>query len=376
MSETRSDTIPFVDLVAQYHRYKGELDAAIQGVLETSAFIGGPALSRFEKGFAEMCGVKHCVGVGNGTDAIYLALRAMGVGPGDEVITACNTFIATSEAVSMTGARPVFVDVDDATALMTADRVERAITPRTKAVIPVHLYGQMVDMPPLMALAKAKGLKVLEDTAQGHFAIEHGRRAGSWGDAATFSFYPGKNLGAYGDGGAVVTSDDAIAEQVRKIANHGRAEKFGHEMEGVNSRLDGLQAAILEVKLRHLETWSAERRAAARRYDALLAGIDGVVTPTVRTDGAHVFHLYVIRLKERDALRSFLGARNIQSGIHYPVPLHRLPAYSHLELGEGTFPVAEAMAKEIVSLPIFPEITEAQQARVADAVRAFMGGAR
>ncbi|MCB9646845.1 MAG: DegT/DnrJ/EryC1/StrS family aminotransferase [Deltaproteobacteria bacterium] len=371
MSST-NETIRFVDLVAQYHRYKDELSAAISDTLEATAFIGGPALGRFEKGFAALCGTQHCVGVGNGTDAIFLALKALGVGPGDEVITACNTFIATSEAVTMAGATPVFVDVDDDTALMDVSKLEAAITPATKAIIPVHLYGQLVPMAEVMAVAKKHDLFVIEDSAQAHAAIEGGVRAGATGHAGCFSFYPGKNLGAYGDAGGVVTNDLELAEKVRMLANHGRADKFGHVMEGVNSRLDGLQAAILEVKLRHLETWTAERQAAAKRYDALLADIPQVRLPKVRAEGAHVFHLYVIRCPDRDGLRAFLGERNIQTGIHYPVPLHLLKAYEHQGNGPGTFPVAEKMAEEIVSLPISPEITEAQQVRVAEAIREFM----
>lgn len=366
---TSLETIPFVDLAGQYQRHKDELLAAIHETLDNTAFIGGPALRRFEAAFAELCGVEHCVGVGNGTDALYLALRGLGVGPGDEVITAANTFIATAEAISMTGARPVFVDVDDDTALMTAEAVEAALTPETKAIVPVHLYGQLVAMAPLLELARAKGLFVVEDAAQAHAAIEDGVRAGAAGDAGCFSFYPGKNLGAYGDAGGIVTRDPELAKRVRMLANHGRADKFGHVMEGVNSRLDGLQAAILEVKLRHLLTWTAERQAAAARYDALLADVPQLRRPTVRREGAHVFHLYVVRTSERDGLRAWLSDQSIQTGIHYPVPVPRLEAYGHLAC--EAFPVAEAMAKEILSLPISPEITEDQQTRVVEAIRAY-----
>lgn len=373
---TTNDTIPFVDLVGQYHRYREELNAAIQHTLENAAFIGGPALSRFEGGFAELCGTKHAVGVGNGTDAIELALRGLGIGPGDEVITAVNTFIATAEAIVHAGAKPVFVDVDEATALMRPEAVEAALTSRTRAIIPVHLYGQLVEMAPIMEIAKAKNLAVIEDAAQAHAAEENGTRAGAFANAACFSFYPGKNLGAYGDAGAMVTNDDRLADWVRRFANHGRADKFGHEMAGRNSRMDGLQAAILEVKLRHLLTWSDERRARAKRYDELLKGVSGVTLPKVRSEGAHVFHLYVIRVsKDRDDLRAFLADRNIQSGIHYPISLHLLPAFKDLGYEPGAFPVAERLAQEIVSLPMSPELTEAQQDRVADAVRAFVGGA-
>jgi dTDP-4-amino-4,6-dideoxygalactose transaminase len=367
-------TIPFVDLVGQYHRYRRELDAAIQATLESASYIGGPALPRFEKAFAELCGTRHAIGVANGTDAIELCLRALGVGPGDEVVTAVNTFIATAEAIVHAGAKPVFVDVDERTALMRPELVEKAISPRTKAIIPVHLYGQLVEMAPLLAMAKERNLFVVEDACQAHAAIEAGKRAGASGDAGCFSFYPGKNLGAYGDGGAIVCNDDEMADFMRRFANHGRADKFGHDLIGRNSRLDGMQAAILEVKLRHLETWTRERRDRAKRYDQLLSGIRGVTLPFVRSEGAHVFHLYVIRVRDRDGLRKHLEARNIQSGIHYPHPLHLLPAFRELGHREGDFPVAERLAREIVSLPMSPELTEEQQQRVADAVESFAGG--
>lgn len=376
MTANTNDTVPFVDLVGQFRRYEKELMGAVRDVLENAAFIGGKHVKDFEAAWAEYCGSPHAIGCGNGTDAIYLALRGLGIGPGDEVITAVNTFIATSEAITMAGAKPVFVDVDEATALIDVDKIEAAITERTKAIIPVHLYGQLVPMKALMAIAEKHGLKVVEDSAQAHGAIEDGKRAGTFGDAATFSFYPGKNLGAYGDGGAVITANDGLATVVRKIANHGRADKFGHEIEGVNSRLDGIQAAILGVKVKYLDTWIDERRAAAKRYDALLGELDQLVLPHVRHETSHVFHLYVIRTKDRDGLREHLNERNVQSGIHYPIPLHLLPAYAHLAQGKGSFPVAEKLAEEILSLPISPEITEAQQVRVATAVSEFLGAAR
>lgn len=376
MSANTPDTIPFVDLVAQYRRYQSEFDAAWRNTVENSAFIGGPALQRFEKAFAEFCGAKICVGVANGTDAITLVLRAMGIGAGDEVIVPAHTFIATSEAVTNAGAKVVFVDVDPVHTLMDPTKIEAKITKNTKAIIPVHMYGQLADMQAILPIAQKHGLKVIEDSAQGHAAIEHGKRAGNFGDAATFSFYPGKNLGAYGDGGAVTTNDAALADKIRRLANHGRADKFGHQIEGVNSRLDGLQAAILEVKLRHLETWSSERRAAAKRYNEMFAGVAGVVTPKTRTEGGHVFHLYVIQVANRDALREHLTAKNIQSGIHYPIALHELEAYKYLGHQPSDFPVASHFCKNIVSLPIYPEITEAQQQRVVEAVKQFVGQAR
>jgi len=285
--------IPFVDLKAQYDGIKEEIDKAISDVISKTAFVGGPFLESFEKSFASFCGVKNCVGVGNGTDALYIALRALGIGPGDEVITVANSFIATSEAITMTGARVVFVDINPRTYNIDVTKIEEKVTPRTKAIIPVHLYGQPADVDPIIAIAKKHGLKIVEDAAQGHGGLYKGRRIGSIGDLACFSFYPGKNLGAYGDGGAVVTNDDALADKVRMIANHGRMEKYNHKLEGVNSRLDGLQAAILDVKLRHLPAWTDGRRRNAALYNDYLAG-SGVVTPVEIPDVTAVYHLYVV----------------------------------------------------------------------------------
>jgi len=364
--------IPLVDLVGQYQRYKEELDAAIHGILDTGAFVGGKAVSNFEAAFADFCGAKHCVGVGNGTDALYLIFRGLGIGPGDEVIVPANTFIASAEAVSMAGATPVFTDVDPQTALLDVASAEAVITKNTKAILPVHLYGQLVDMSAMQKLADKHGIHLVEDAAQAHGAERDGVRAGSYGIAAGFSFYPGKNLGAYGDGGGVTTNDAALEDKIRRLANHGRAEKYTHGMEGVNSRLDGIQAAVLGVKLKHFEQATEERRVAGERYSALLKDVDAVTLPTVINRQGHVFHLYVIEVENRDGLGDFLRERNIHNGVHYPIPLHLQPAYSHLEKGEGTFPVSEKLASRILSLPMFPEITEAQQARVADAVRAFV----
>jgi dTDP-4-amino-4,6-dideoxygalactose transaminase len=373
MSAMHPETIPFVDLVGQYRRHKEAIDRAIQTTIENASFIGGPALGRFEEAFARFCGAKHTVGVANGTDALYLILRTLGIGAGDEVIIPVNTFIATAEAVSMTGAKPVLVDVDDRTHLIDPALVERAITPRTKAMIPVHLFGQLAPMAKLSAIAAAHRIEIVEDAAQAHGAEENGQRAGTFGRAAGFSFYPGKNLGAYGDAGAAVTSDQALADKLRKLANHGRAEKFGHDMVGVNSRLDGLQAAILEAKLPHLETWTRERQAAAKRYDDMLRDLPSVRRPEARDPRAHVFHLYVVRVRDRDGLKARFAEKNIQCGIHYPQPLHLLPAYAHLGHDKGAFPVAEKMAGEIISLPMFPEITVEQQHRVVSAIREHVG---
>ena len=354
--------IPLVDLVGQYQRYKEELDSAIHAILDAGAFVGGKAVADFEAAFAEFCGAKHCVGVGNGTDALYLIFRALGIGSGDEVIVPANTFIASAEAVSMAGATPVFADVTADTALIDPAAAEAVITEKTKAILPVHLYGQLVSMSAMQRLADKHDLKLVEDAAQAHGAERDGIRAGSYGVAAGFSFYPGKNLGAYGDGDGVTTNDPALEDKIRRLANHGRAEKYTHGMEGVNSRLDGIQAAVLATKLRHFEEATEERRVAAERYNSLLGDVDGITLPTIVNRQGHVFHLYVIETDDREGLGKHLREHNIHSGVHYPIPLHLQPAYAHLE----------KLASRILSLPMFPEITEEQQTRVADGVRSFV----
>ncbi len=350
MSEAK---IPLVDLKAQYLSLKPEMDVAIQGVLDTTSFILGPHVDTFEKRFAEFCGASHCIGMGNGTDATVLALEGLGVGRGDEVITVSHTFIATAEGISELGAIPVFVDVRDDSLLMDVSKVEAAITPRTKAIVPVHLYGQTVDMDPLLAIARKHGLKVMEDACQAHGAEYRGRRAGSMGDAATFSYYPGKNLGAYGDAGAVTTNDAKLADWIRRKRNHGRATKYTHDFVGRNSRMDGLQGAVLNVKLPHLDSWNASRRALAAQYDALLEpkGIRRVAT---QEGCLPVYHLYVIRIPNRDQVLARLTAAGIEAGIHYPVPLHLQKAYAELGMKQGDLPVTEAAAGEILSLPLWP----------------------
>jgi len=364
--------IPFVDLKAQYDGIKEEIDKAISDVISKTAFVGGPFLESFEKSFASFCGVKNCVGVGNGTDALYIALRALGIGPGDEVITVANSFIATSEAITMTGARVVFVDINPRTYNIDVTKIEEKVTPRTKAIIPVHLYGQPADVDPIIAIAKKHGLKIVEDAAQGHGGLYKGRRIGSIGDLACFSFYPGKNLGAYGDGGAVGTNDDALADKVRMIANHGRMEKYNHKLEGVNSRLDGLQAAILDVKLRHLPAWTDGRRRNAALYNDYLAG-SGVVTPVEIPDVTAVYHLYVVRVpdRRREALQEHLKQSGIATGIHYPIALPNLMAYEYLKHTEADFPEASKASYEIVSLPMFAELKEDQIAFIAEKIREF-----
>jgi dTDP-4-amino-4,6-dideoxygalactose transaminase len=345
--------IPLVDLKAQYIALKPEIDAAIQNVLDTTAFILGPQVDSFEKSFAAYCGTDHCVAMGNGTDATVLALEALGVGRGDEVITVSHTFIATAEGISEIGAVPVFVDIQPDTLLMDVSKIEAAITPRTKAIVPVHLYGQTVDMDPLLKIAQKHGLKVVEDACQAHGAEYKGRRAGSMGDVATFSFYPGKNLGAYGDGGAIVTNRPEVAEWIRRKRNHGRANKYTHDFVGRNSRMDGIQGAVLNVKLPYLDGWNADRRAIASRYDALLAPL-GIRRVATHEGALPVYHLYVVRVVNRDRILANLKEDGVEAGIHYPVPLHLQKAYSHLGLKKGCLPITETAADEILSLPLWP----------------------
>lgn len=351
--------IPFVDLNAQYLSIKDDIDAVLQRVILDSAFIGGKFVKSFEDSFAEYVGVKHCIGVGNGTDAIAVALRALGVGPGDEVITVANSFIATSEAITMAGARVVFVDCDPATYNIDISKIEAAINPKTKAIIPVHLYGRPADMFQIMKLAGHHGLYVVEDAAQAHGAVIDGQRIGTFGHLACFSFYPGKNLGAYGDGGAIVTTDDDLAQRCRMIANHGRFEKYDHALEGINSRLDGMQAAVLTVKLKHLEEWTEKRRKAAALYSELLQSCH-VVLPTETSDMRSVYHLYVIKVENRQHIQDGLAAAGISTGIHYPIALPNLEAYRYLGHTPGDFPVATQNSGEILSLPMFPELTPEQ----------------
>jgi len=350
--------IPLVGLFAQYQQIKAEVDLAIEQVINSSAFVGGEEVQSFEKEFAAYCEVDHCVGVANGTDAIYLALRSLGIGQGDEVITVSHTFIATAEGITLTGAKPVFIDIKEDTMLMDPSLLGAAITSRTKAIIPVHLYGQTCEMDEILRIARKHKLKVVEDAAQAHGARWKGRRAGSMGDVACFSFYPGKNLGAFGDAGGVVSNDKAITDRLRMIANHGSTTKYSHEVEGVNSRLDGLQAAILRIKLRRLDEWNAKRRQHASYYDNELR--KSTLTPvSVHLDAEPVWHLYVVRTSDREELQNRLTDAGIATGIHYPTPLHLQPAYSYLEIEPGTLPVTERIAKEIVSLPMYPELTTA-----------------
>jgi dTDP-4-amino-4,6-dideoxygalactose transaminase len=362
------DTIPFVDLAAQYRSIRGEVDAAMAAVLARGDFILGQDVRLFEQEFAAYCGTTHCLGVASGTDALRLALQACGIGRGDEVITTAHTFIASVLAIAEAGASPVLVDCEPEFGLIDVTKIEAAVTPRTRAILPVHLYGQAADMDPILEIAARHGLVVVEDACQAHGARYKDRPCGSIGDIAAFSFYPGKNLGAYGDAGAVTTGRADLADRVMLLRNYGQRVKYEHLEKGGNSRLDTLQAAVLRVKLRHLDDWNAARQRAAAAYGRALADA-GVQLPQVAPYGTHVFHLYVVRTPDRAGVQQRLDAARAQHGIHYPTPVHRQKAMADLGYGPGSFPVAEALAPEILSLPMFPELSEAQIDRIARAVR-------
>ncbi len=355
--------IPFLNLKAQHQALKAEILAAVSEVIDNTAFAGGPYVAKFEEEFATYCTTRHAVGVGNGTDALWFALLALGVGPGDEVITVPNTFIATAEAITYCGATPVFVDIDESTYNMDPALVERAITPKTKAIIPVHLYGQMADMDPIMEIARKHNLFVVEDASQAHGAEYKGRRAGTIGHVGCFSFYPGKNLGACGEAGACVTNDPALRAKIAMFREHGQPKKYYHDVIGWNGRMDGIQGAILSIKLKHIEKWTEARRFHAQAYTRALEKVHGVLTPTEAAGRRHVYHLYVLRVKNRDQMLKNLADKGVNCAIHYPVPLHLQTAYQHMGLGKGSFPIAERCAEEIISLPMFPELTpeEVQQ---------------
>lgn len=353
-------TIPLVDLKQQYRDHREEFDGAIRGVLENAAFINGPDLAAFEQEFAAFCGVRYCVGVSSGLEALRLCLAALGIGPGDEVILPANTYIATALAVSGVGARPVLVDCDPHTANMQPAAAAAAITARTKAIMPVHLYGQPVDFEALQAMAARHGLAIVEDAAQAHGAEYHGARCGSLGRAAGFSFYPGKNLGAFGDGGAVTTDDAAIATFVRQARSYGERSKYEHILKGGNWRLDTVQAAVLRVKLRYLPAWNAARGRAAALYTERLRHLPAVTLPSVLDGVVPVWHLYVIQVDDRDGVLAALKQHDIGAGIHYPTPIHLQPAYADLGYGRGAFPNAERQAARVLSLPLFPEISVEQ----------------
>ncbi len=362
--------IPFVDLAAQRATIASEIDEAIRGCLDRNDWILGQDVAAFEEEFAAYCETTGAVGTDSGLSALDLTLRAYGIGPGDEVITAANTFVATALAIVSAGATPVLVDADPKTFNLDPALLEHAITERTKAVMPVHLYGQPADMDEIGAVADRHGLLVIEDACQSHGARYKGRRTGSLGHAAAFSFYPSKNLGAYGDGGAVVTSDERLLDRLRLIHNYGQREKYVHVVKGFNHRLDTLQAAVLRVKLRHLDEWNAARRRCASLYSQLLGQLD-TTTPATEPSAEHVWHLYVIRVGRRDELRSFLGERGIDTGIHYPLPIHLQPAFADLGYARGRFPVTERLVDEVLSLPMFPELEDAQIHAVVAAIADF-----
>lgn len=358
--------VPFVDLKAQFRSLRAEIVPRVTQVMEDATFVLGPDVTRFETNFASYLGAAHCIGVESGTAALQFALEAVGIGPGDDVIVPANTYIASALAVSAIGARPVLVDVDR-TYFIDPNLLEAALTPRTKAIMPVHLYGQAMPMDAVMAFARERGLFVVEDACQAHGARWNGRRAGTFGDVGCFSFYPGKNLGAYGDGGAIVTGDAAIADRLRLMRDFGQRKKYEHLIKGGNCRLDSMQAAVLDVKLAHLDAWNEARRRHADAYDARLAEI-GITTPVRLHDEGHVYHLYVIEVEQRDRIAETLRGRGIQTGIHYPIPIHLQQAYAELELGRGAFPRTERSAERVLSLPMFPELTREQIDLVVDAL--------
>jgi dTDP-4-amino-4,6-dideoxygalactose transaminase len=387
--------VPFLDLKAQYESIKLEIDDAIQQVLESCAFAGGPFVQAFEKQFAKFCGCDHCIGVGSGTEALWLALLALGVGPGDEVITVPNTFIATAEAISFCGAVPVFVDIDEKTYTMDPQKLEDYLQTRTrhteggqalkpesarggqarhrpKAIIPVHIFGQTADMDPIMAIARKHGLYVIEDACQAHGAEYRGKPAGSMGDAGCFSFYPGKNLGAYGEAGAVTTNNADLAEKIAMLRDHGQTKKYYHKWIGWNARMDGIQGAVLSVKLKYLPAWNQARLEKAMMYNDLLAGIDSLILPYAADDAKHVYHVYAVRTQNRDTLLKYLADEDIYCGIHYPVPVHLQTAYSNMEVKSNNLKISERIASELISLPMFPELTVEQQIRVKEKIKEFI----
>jgi dTDP-4-amino-4,6-dideoxygalactose transaminase len=366
--------IPLVDLKAQYAGIRSEIDAAVRGVLESAQFVLGDEVAAFEREFAAYSGAGDAVAVNSGTSALHLALLAAGVGPGDEVITVPFTFVATVSAIGYTNARAVFVDVDPEYCTMDPSQLEAAITPRTKAIVPVHLYGQPADMGPILDIAARHGVAVIEDAAQAHGAEYHGRRCGSMGAVSAFSFYPGKNLGAYGEGGAVVSSRPDIVKTVRMLRDWGAERKYEHTLKGFNYRMDGIQGAILRVKMRHIDAWTAARRSRAALYRHHLAGLP-MQLPKERPGCAHVYHVYAVRTGERQRIQAALLERGIHTGIHYPIPVHLQPAHADLGYTKRDFPVAEQLAEEVLSLPIYPELSDAQVGEVAAALRGVLQGA-
>lgn len=365
-------TVPFLNLTELHAPLKAEMMQELEDVLDNSSFILGPKVLNFEEKFADFCGVGHGVGVNSGTTALHMALLALDVGPGDEVIVPAMTFVATAEAVRYTGATPVFVDVEPGRLCMDPQRIEAAITPRTKVIMPVHLYGLMADMPAICAIAKKHGLKVIEDAAQAHGAEINGKRAGQWGDMGCFSFYPGKNLGACGEGGAVVTDDPELDKQLRVLRDWGQEGRYNHVRQGFNARMDGFQGAMLGVKLKYLEVWTEARRALGKKYNQMLADVPGVERQKVPEGCRHVYHVMAIMVENRDEVQKALGDKQVQSGIHYPFPVPHLPSFKGQGSKVGDFPIAETLGNKELSLPMCPTLTEEQVVKVCDALKASL----
>ena len=363
--------VPFVDLKSQYKSIKPEIDEAIQKIISNTAFIGGAEVDAFAQNFEKLYGVNNCIPTGNGTDSLFIIMKMLGIGSGDEVITPANSWISSSETITQTGATPVFADIEEDYFTIDPEHIEKLITKKTKAIMPVHLYGQMSDMDSIMQIAKKYHLFIIEDCAQSHFSEYKDKRAGLFGDAGSFSFYPGKNLGAYGDAGAIITNNDELATNCKMYARHGALKKHQHNIEGINSRLDGLQAAVLNVKLPHILKWTDQRIQNASLYDKYLSDIEEITLPKVREDTKHTFHLYVIRAEKRDQLADHLKENGVQNALHYPRILPNLPAYEYLSQGAANFPVANSYEKKILSLPIYPELTEEMIQYVAKQIKDF-----
>lgn len=363
--------IPLIDLKAQYLNIKDEIDSAIQEILDNTSFILGKKVEDFEAKFANLCNVKRCIGVNNGTSALRLALLALGIKANDEIITTPFTFIATAEAISHTGAKPVFADIDEKTYCIDTERIEEKITKKTKAIMPVHLFGQPADMDPIMEIAEKHGIKVIEDAAQAHNALYKNKKAGSIGDASCFSFYPGKNLGAYGEAGAVCTNNEEVAKKLVLLRQHGELKRYYHDLIGDNCRMEAIQGAVLGVKIKYIDEWTEKRRKNAQIYNELLENLD-IVLPYEAEYARHVYHIYAIRVKNRNKLRESLGKNGVSTGIHYPIPLHLQQAYSFMGLGEGSFTVSEKVAEEILSLPMYPELSKEQMEYIADNIQKFL----
>lgn len=366
--------IPFNNLQLQYRGMKAEIDSAIQSVIDEAAFIRGKYVNQFETDYSQAYGVNHCVSCANGTDAIYLVMKALGIGPGDEVITTAMSWISTSETITLTGAKVVFVDMEPDYYCIDVRKIEEKITSRTKAILPVHLYGQPADIDSIQEICQKHRIHLIEDCAQAHFAEYRGKKVGTFGIAGTFSFYPGKNLGAYGDGGAVISDDEELAKKVRMIANHGSMVKHQHHVEGINSRLDGLQAAILSKKLKYIREWNAQRHQIGKQLNDLLMNVPGITTPRLRDAACHIFHLYVIRTPKREELKNYLAQQGIETAIHYPTALPFLKAYEYLGAKPSDFPVAHACQDQILSLPIFPELQESEIETIAASIKTWAQG--